>query len=280
MQKITTYPALTTLQAWTKPPSRKELREHIAIVLDDGRAGSCHQVPSGKGWGGDGVFGKYLESFVSVRAGNRDNADACGIEIKTHQDGGTPVTLFHLDPEKAFDGRRYTAVAALSPLLKYHGKINENPRSKHYGHLGLYDSVVNGISDAFQLTKANGILTMESCFGHEIHWKTRALGAAAITKLSKVAYVTCETFVHTDGTRFVRYLDVQYLSDICEGADFTDAIVQGMVTVGFDCLEKKMGSFAAHTTGKYPTMRNRGVKFRINMEDRSQLWGSGVRAAG
>ena len=211
---------------------QKDLFDRIRKVLRQGWV----DIPEGRGYGGTGGPGLYLEYLLGTTAGSEDIPDAGKWEIKTTK-GGALVTLFHKTPSPK------GIVREMLNLWGWTGK----------GGYKSFRHTISGRSEkGFRVIDdgAKVLIRKAGYDGPVPYWTHDELLNSAGAKLRRLVLVRYEKQKNK-----VRYIQADCFLDFALSF-FIYELVRGTICVDFDVR-------ATDTKA----LRDHGTKFRIAPDD-------------
>ena len=231
---------------------------------------------TGRGSGGTGGVGYYLEARLGSEGSNRTMADCCNEEVK-YWGGGGYWTLYHKDPK---GGK-----TVLLPILDKYGYRDERGRLalRHtIGHSTNNADLIGIVAqqtDRFRIALNDGLVCLcsaqtgeEECF-----WDRNVLRDHA-TKLKSVILVQGRSRKDAAGKKYVTFLSAIHLSQF-HFDDFLKNIVNGPFVLELDLVETYPGRNRPNrkhpgTFIKSDAVKNPGTKLRIKPCYINSVWDS------
>lgn len=218
----------------------KELYERLRDVLGRGWI----QMPEGRGYGGTGAPGRFLEELLGVDGGNSDTPDAGRWEIKYHSRNAL-LTLFHLEGEPR---------GHMHPMVRRFGRLDKR------GRISFRHTIHKGHSSkGFLVANESGRITVRHPHVADIvwpYWTHDRLINVFASKFRRLIVVKG----HRRGGQ-VRY-ETAHLYREPRITMFVAAVERGIIAIDFD---------ARTQNGR--GLRNHGTKFRVRYDDLRHLYG-------
>ena len=236
-------------------PSRASDPKDSKICAEAEKIIGSHEWHSLRGVrGGTGAQGVLLQRLLGLDETNNqklpDAKGGVGIEVKSHSKDGL-VTLLHLTPI----GGSETVTA----MMETYGIDSVEKLSFRY-------TIRNGRSERFKLEIRDGLLHCDPCpsykKGPSACWKTKEIERESIRKLSHLLLFRTSKRTDSSGDPEVRYDSCMYCTDMISGADFVQAIMDGVIAVDFDI------SLTKHDNYKH----DHGSKLRLSFKDFPRVW--------
>ena len=221
------------------PKTQKELKERVKALVAYGKWIEMPPCFSRRGCGGIGNFNEWL---LGSQGANKTFGDSNGIEVKW-SDTKAMISLFH---QEVVGGN----LKLLPMIQRFHTKAQTNagvPR------LSLYHTVKPG-GDWRIVVSSTRLTVKRHKEKFNVYWARNTVMNRA-TKLQRVVLLCGQL---RDAR--VRYDSAFWLSDF-KMDEFINAISNFHVRLDFDMFLKPNG-----------TVRARGTKFRLKVEDTDKLW--------
>jgi hypothetical protein len=246
------------------PKNKAELFDRI-VTLADGVTEYIVPEKTLGGYGGTGGPGKLLEFLLGINGGNADHGDFKGIEIKykSHNNekrrnkgkaSSCMITLLHKDPVEGSAG--------ITPLVKRHGRIDKK------GRLSLRHTI-SGSTDFTITYDSEKIVVTNKTSGLTVHWDRNEITNSMSRKLDRIVVVSGRIRkVYVSGQlnpdRYVTFDYAAYYTGF-KISDFIQNIMEGIILMEFDAVEKDPGS---------DRLRGHGTKFRMHLKNLDFVWSS------
>ena len=221
------------------PQNKSELFSRIQKIIVE----SPHKLP-GKGFGGTGGPGMYLQILLGLQVDNRDIPDSMGWEVKTYSKRTNFITLFHKEPHPQ---------GVVKYLVKSFGWL-DNKRRKSFRH------TIAGSSDRFTIIGGAGKILVSpkgTSDGPIPYWTEDDILGAAGAKLRRLLLVRYKKLGDE-----ITY-DRAFIYETLTLSKFIEQVSNGTVLIDFDAREMKPGS---------NSLRNHGTKFRVSPNDIHKLY--------
>lgn len=222
-----------------RPKTKAELKRRAKALVDYGDWILMPKCFSRRGCGGIGNFNEWL---LGSQGGNKTFGDSNGIEVKW-SDSKAMISLFHQE------------VIGGSAILKEMIEKFPTRKTTKQGEArsSLYHTVKAG--GPWQIRVNSSHLEVKRCDSDfKVEWLRNTIQNRAL-KLQQVILLCGQV----KGDRVL--YDGAYWLDDFQSAEFINAITNHDVRLDFDMFLKPNG-----------TVRARGTKFRLKVEDTDKLW--------
>ncbi|MCY4042616.1 MAG: MvaI/BcnI family restriction endonuclease [Candidatus Dadabacteria bacterium] len=220
----------------------KELFDRVRELLN----GDWQTLPTGKGWGGTGAPGKFLEILLGLDSDSSDTPDSGRWEVK-FTSGNALLTLFHKTPRPK---------GSMKYMVNKFGWIGKNNRQS-------FRHTIEGSSEkGFNIAADSGSVWVRhpDHNGPVPYWTFDDLLNIAGGKLRRLLLVRGEK---SKGR--VLYKSAWKFEEL-KHTKLIQAIETGLVAVDFDAYIKPSGA-----------VRDHGVKFRVRTENLRTLYSKSSR---